>query len=219
MTWHSFVQHSFVPNCNIFLLVLSIFICETSLLLLNNFYPVISYRWVQKENDELLCTVLVARYGPQSVASSSGRPLALERRATHVENVFVPKLHYFLKFKYTISITQAEQIINLLLLNNFYPVTSYHTDEFRKKATNYCVRFWSLVMVRESSCQRKGLHSRIKYWFCNCFSRSSLNFSQCALVTLTNHIYRFANRIHPLAGIILFANWIVNERIKIKNAM
>ena len=39
-----------------------------SLLLLNNFYPVISYRRVrkEKESDELLHT----RYGPQSVASA-----------------------------------------------------------------------------------------------------------------------------------------------------
>ena len=46
-----------------------------NLLLLDNFYPVyqfLSYRRVQKESDELLYTVLVARYGPQSVASASG---------------------------------------------------------------------------------------------------------------------------------------------------
>ena len=44
----------------------------TNLLLLHHFYSVISYRQVQKESDELLCTVLVTRYGPQSVASASG---------------------------------------------------------------------------------------------------------------------------------------------------
>ena len=42
-----------------------------NLLLLNNLYLMISYRRVQKESDELY-TVLVTRYGPQSVASASG---------------------------------------------------------------------------------------------------------------------------------------------------
>ena len=36
--------------------------------------------------------------------------------------LFVSKLQYFHSFKYISSITQAKQIINLLLLNNFYPV-------------------------------------------------------------------------------------------------
>ena len=31
---------------------------------------------------------------------------------------------------------------NLLLLNHFYPY------EFKEKATNRCIRYWSLVMVR-----------------------------------------------------------------------
>ena len=39
-------------------------------------------------------------------------------------------------------------MISLLLLNNFYPVISHDIDEFEKKAANYCIRFWSLVMVR-----------------------------------------------------------------------
>ena len=36
-----------------------------SLLPLNNFYPVISYRRVQKERDELSYTSSVTRYGPR----------------------------------------------------------------------------------------------------------------------------------------------------------
>ena len=38
-------------------------------------------------------------------------------------------------------------MINLLLLNNFYPVMSYRVQK-KQTATNYCIRFWSLVMVR-----------------------------------------------------------------------
>ena len=40
-----------------------------NLSLFNNFYPVMSYRPVQKESDELY-TVLVTCYGPQSVVSA-----------------------------------------------------------------------------------------------------------------------------------------------------
>ena len=45
-----------------------------NLLLLNNFHPVMSYDIDQfeKGSDELLCTVLVTRYGPRSIASASG---------------------------------------------------------------------------------------------------------------------------------------------------
>ena len=45
-----------------------------NLSLLNNFCPVTSYLRVQKkrESDEFLYTILVTRYGPQSVASASG---------------------------------------------------------------------------------------------------------------------------------------------------
>ena len=47
-------------------------------------------------------------------------------------------------------------IINLLLLNNFDPVMSYDIDEFEEKAASYCVRFWSLVMVRSQSPEQRG---------------------------------------------------------------
>ena len=44
-----------------------------NLLLLDSFYPVTSYRQVRKESDELLYTVLVTRYGPQSVTNANGQ--------------------------------------------------------------------------------------------------------------------------------------------------
>ena len=40
------------------------------LIIINNFYPVILYRRVEEESDELYG--LVTRYGPQSVASVGG---------------------------------------------------------------------------------------------------------------------------------------------------
>ena len=61
--------------------------------------------------------------------------------------LFDPKLQHFLSFSVYLNTTQAKQIINLLLLNNFYPSKS---DELL-----YTVR--SLVTVRETSCQRKGV--------------------------------------------------------------
>ena len=53
-------------------------------------------------------------------------------------------------------------MISILLLNNFYPVFNnfYHTDELKKKATIYCVRFghslWSAV-----SCQTQVVKVRL----------------------------------------------------------
>ena len=49
-----------------------------NLLLLNNFYLVISYRRVEKESDELLYTRLVTRYGPRT--NSQRRRLTEEVR-------------------------------------------------------------------------------------------------------------------------------------------
>ena len=39
-------------------------------------------------------------------------------------------------------------MINLLLLNNFYPIISHRRVQKEKKATNHCIRLGSLVMVR-----------------------------------------------------------------------
>ena len=43
----------------------------------------------------------------------------------------------------------AKRIINLLLLDNFYPVMSYRRVQGKKKATDYCTRFgrslWSAI--------------------------------------------------------------------------
>ncbi|KOX71901.1 hypothetical protein WN51_03046 [Melipona quadrifasciata] len=49
----------------------------TNLLLLNNFYPVISYRPVRKEKRRIVVYGLVTRYGPQSVASASDDIIAI----------------------------------------------------------------------------------------------------------------------------------------------
>ena len=42
----------------------------------------------------------------------------------------------------------AKQMISLLLVDNFHPVMSYRRVRGKKKATNYRIRFRSLVMVR-----------------------------------------------------------------------
>ena len=57
---------------------------------------------------------------------------------------FVPKLQYFLSFNVYLSITQAKQTINLLLLNNFCPVI-YQVE---KESDELMYTVWSLVMVR-----------------------------------------------------------------------
>ena len=73
---------------------------------------------------------------------------------------FYPKIAIFPQFEVYLSITQAKQIINLLILNNFYPVISYRRVQKKKKATNYRTRFghslWSAI-----SCQRKRLNNNL----------------------------------------------------------
>ena len=50
-----------------------------------------------------------------------------------------------------IQVKQTRQtvIINLLHLNNFYPVISHR--RVQERLDNYCIRFWSLVMVRSET--------------------------------------------------------------------
>ena len=73
------------------------------------------------------------------------QPLALEWCATHGENI-LPTIAIFSQFLVYLSITQAKQAINLLLLDNFYPVIE---DEL-----SYTV--WSLVTVREPVTSARG---------------------------------------------------------------
>ena len=76
-----------------------------SLLLLGNFSD------IQRLNSKRIIVYgLVTRYGSQFTSCHARR------------KYFVPKLRYFLSFRYILSITQAKQIINLLFLSYFYPV-------------------------------------------------------------------------------------------------
>ena len=55
-----------------------------------------------------------------------------------------PKIAIFSRFQVCLSVHPgAKQIINLLLLGNFYSklVISYRVQKFKKKTTNYCVQF------------------------------------------------------------------------------
>ena len=76
------------------------------------------------------------------------------------QELFPPKLQYFLSFKYIQIWTQkAKQIINLLLLNNFYLVISYRRVEKESDELLYTV--WSLVMVREPIASARGYNSSL----------------------------------------------------------
>ena len=109
-----------------------------NLLLLNNFYPVI-YRRVQKESDELLYTVW------SLVTVRNQLP-------TQVVNLLrwndVPRTSQNCNIFSVLSILKySQQIIILLLVNNFYPVRIIPTSSKRKRRiVLYTV--WSLVMVR-----------------------------------------------------------------------
>ncbi|CAD1479125.1 unnamed protein product, partial [Heterotrigona itama] len=95
-------------------------------LLLRNFYPVIYHIDEIKKEATNYCI----RFG-HSLWSANQLPAQ--------EVNLRPKIAIFSQFQVYLSITQAKQIISLLL-HNFYPVI-YRTDEFKKKVTNYCIRF------------------------------------------------------------------------------
>ena len=81
----------FSQNCNIFS-VLGITQAKQmiNLSLLDNFYPVTSYRRVRKKKKEtkLLYTVLVTRYGPQSVAQRKGLTRYTQRRCQYSQRLY-----------------------------------------------------------------------------------------------------------------------------------
>ena len=62
-----------------------------------------------------------------------------------VNHFYYPKIAIFSQFQVYLSMIQAKQTINLLHLNNFYPVMSYERVQ-RGKRQIIAVR--SLVMVR-----------------------------------------------------------------------
>ena len=121
----------------------------TNLLLLHNFYPVISYRRVQKKKKATNCCYTVrSLVMVRSQLSAQVVNLSRWNNVPRTLRTFCPKIAIFSQFQVHLSITQAKQITNLLLLNNFYPVISYRRVQKKKKATNCCYTVRSLVMVR-----------------------------------------------------------------------
>ena len=85
--------------------------------------------------------------------------------------IFCPKIATFSQFLVYLNITQAKQIINLLLLNHFYPVMSYR--RVQKESDEFIVygrSLWSAI-----SCQRKRLKEDI---FLNFYYRCFINLFQ-----------------------------------------
>ena len=63
----------------------------------------------------------------------------------------------FPQFRVYLSATQAKRIVNLLLLNNFYPVISYGRSSKGKESDELSYTgIRSLVMVRESVASASG---------------------------------------------------------------
>ncbi|CAD1469003.1 unnamed protein product, partial [Heterotrigona itama] len=67
-------------------------------------------------------------------AANDGHLAALVKRSKLTFNVCCLMIHD------GFIVGAGKTIIINLLLHNSYPVI-YHTDEFKKKATNYCMRF------------------------------------------------------------------------------
>ena len=92
----------------------------------------ISYRRVQKEkeSDELLYTVLVARYGPQSAVSASGLKIKEFYRSS---TRFYTVRHNKSGMYYKTNNTEFKRIIWNLTLTNFYSeLTSSSSQNFHK---------------------------------------------------------------------------------------
>ena len=130
---------------------------------------------------------------------------------------------------------KARQIINLLLVDNFY-FSDVITDEFRIKATNRCVWCWSLVMVRNPQLPAQvidattldsvaiacylhfqryhGLcYTRVTVYIC---TRDSRKVSFCMLTTFTWMTCKIAifsqfqvywNRVKQMINLLLLSNF------------
>ena len=101
---------------------------------------------------------------------------------------FAPKIAIFITI---LSITQAKRIINLLFLNNFYPVMSYRTSSKRKRKRRIIV--YSLVTRYgpQTNCQRKWSEWR-SYLFTQATSENVVSFG-CMFQQIwdknTNNVY------------------------------
>ena len=108
--------------------------------------------------------------------------------------IFVSKLATFPQFRVYSSITQAKQTINLVNYLSTISIQWYRTDEFKKRATNCCVRFWSLVMARNQlPAQVRKLDQTtliliyVSFFFFSFFSFSSSVFRQRTMAEEDRH--------------------------------
>ena len=137
-----------------------------NLLLLSNFYP------VRRESDELLCTVLVTRYGPRTSCQRKGFNLF-----SRTSRIFSPKIATFPQFYVYLNVTQAGQITSLLLLNHFCPVISYRHEFNRKRKRRIIVyghSLWSAISLPAQLVDNSFLvsHFGSSHWrliFAKCF--------------------------------------------------
>ena len=118
-----------------------------------------------------------------------------------------PKLQRFSQFQVYLNVTQAKQMISLLLLDNFYPsCRRVQVDSKRKRRiTVHMAR--SLVMVRESVCQgrrvkrlldeQQAFHRRIISLFCKCKDTFVL-VHRCSNSVKSG--LRFKQDTHPIRG-------------------
>ena len=99
-----------------------------------------------------------------------------------------------------LSITQAKQIINLLLFSHFYPVILYRRVQRKKKATNYYIQFgrslWSAI-----SCQRK--------WLAFSWVGSRISFKRKRILSLSRYFEFFSYCFRRILELI-FSDWNSN---------
>ena len=79
--------------------------------------------------------------------------ISLPAQSNGTSRTFRLKIAIFPQFQVYLSITQAKEMINLLLLNSLYPVICRRVD---KESDELFYTVWSLVMVRNQFASAMG---------------------------------------------------------------
>ena len=131
------------------------------------YFSTISIQWHHTDEFEKKTTNLCIRCWSLVMVRNRlpAQVVNLWNDVSRTSRIFCLKIAIFSKFQVYLSTTQAKQIINLLLLNNFYPVISYQRLQKEKKATKYCTRFghslWSANQLPAQGVETNDLNGAL----------------------------------------------------------
>ena len=103
-----------------------------------------------------LGTIRIARgVGVNSVCLTTCAGMTCHARREHIVSPENGSIFSVLSIYSSTTRAKRKQIVNLLLLDHFYP-SDRRIDEFKGKATNHCILVRSLVMVRSQLPAQRG---------------------------------------------------------------